>query len=445
MKRLLIADDVATNLRLVTEVLKGEYEVATAKSGEQALHIIGTFNPDIILLDIGMPKMDGYSVMDKLKANPATANIPVIFLTGDTSKEAEAKALNSGAMDFIRKPFEPMILKSRIEKALNIANMCNDLEESSRKDSLTGLWNRIYLEDYFSEIPQNETGYLCMLDLDNFKGVNDTYGHVIGDQTLIIFAEVLKELSDPTDIICRLGGDEFMIYRKGIENREKLRAVSRKVIAKIENKINELLDSTKTNGVGVSVSIGISQYPEDGKNFTELYQAADKALYFVKQNGKRGYHFFQDDCKTLADISREIAQIDMEQLKLLINEKGNEHGAYEVEYEGFKKIYHFINRCVNRTGQNVQVVLFTLNLKEGYEDDSMIAQSIGSLEHDISGLLRKADVATQYSRNQYVVILMDTTKENGMIAVNRVLEDFSKKELSKYVDIIYDIQDVESK
>lgn len=442
MKRLLIADDVATNLRLVSEVLKGQYEVATAKSGEQALHIIDTFEPDIILLDIGMPKMDGYSVMERLKANPATANIPVIFLTGDTSKEAEAKALSSGAMDYIRKPFEPMILKSRIEKALNIADIRNDLEESSRRDPLTGLWNRAYIEEYFGSASEDEKGYLMMLDLDNFKGINDTYGHVIGDRSLELFAEVLSSISDSTDIACRIGGDEFMLYRKGEHDRENIRDLAKKIIVAAELKINSMLDETGKSEEGVSVSIGIAQYPEDGAEFTEIYSAADKALYFVKQNGKRGYHFFQDDCRTLAEINREIAQIDMQQLKLLIEEQSEEAGAYQVEYEGFKKIYHFVNRCAIRNGQNVQIVLFTLSLKEGHEDDAVISESIGMLEADISGLLRRADVATQYSKNQYVVILMDTNKENGMIAVNRVLDDFANKEISKYVDISYDIQDI---
>ena len=440
MKKLLIVDDVATNLRLVTELLKGEYEVIAAKSGEQALHIVTTRKPDIILLDIGMPKMDGYAVMEKLRTDPTTVNIPVIFLTGDTSKEAEARALQCGAMDFIRKPFEPMILKSRIEKALTIASMRNDLEATSKKDALTGLWNRSYLEEVLENLKEDDKGFLFMLDLDNFKGLNDTFGHIAGDDALTKFSTTLLSLTDDDDIVCRLGGDEFIIYRRNTDDREAIRVLARNIIAEVEYNINESL--TDEMEKQVSVSVGISQYPEDGHTFLELYNAADKALYYVKQNGKRGYHFYQDDCRTLAEITKESSLIDMQQLRKLISENGSGGGAYQVEYEGFKRIYRFVNRFAERTGQNVQIVLFTLTLKEGESDDTLISKSIDILEHHISGLLRRADVATQYSSNQYVVILMDTTEQNGMIAVRRVMDDFQKSGLGDNINIDYAIQDI---
>ena len=440
MKKIMMVDDVSTNLRLVSEVLKGQYEVHSARSGEQALAMMANDIPDLVLLDIGMPRMDGYAVMERMASNSRMANIPVIILTGDTTREAEAKALKMGAIDFIRKPFEPVILKARIEKALSLSEIKTDLENSSKKDVLTGLWNRIYVEEYFDRKPDGITGSLMMLDLDNFKALNDTYGHVVGDKSLVAFGNTIIENTNNSDIVARIGGDEFLIIRPGVYSRDELRAFCRELIASVEIHISEVVGDILEQSV--TVSIGISQFPEDGASFLELYNAADKALYFVKQNGKRGYHFYQDDCRTLAEMTRENNLIDMEQLKLLINESNFERGAYQVEYEGFTRIFRFVSRCVERTGQNVQVVLFTLKLNEGCNNHQYVTEAMELLENNIAGLLRRADVATRFSVTQFGVILMDANKDNGMIAVNRVLNSFDESGISKYVNLSYEIQDI---
>jgi len=440
MKKILMVDDVATNLRLVTEVLKGQYEVMAARSGEQALQMIKVDKPDFILLDIGMPKMDGYAVMDILKSDKATAKIPVIILTGDTTMDAEVRALEIGAVDFIRKPFEPMVLKARIERALSVVDMRINLETTSKKDPLTGLWNRIYVEEYFERLDENVTGSIMMLDLDNFKGLNDTYGHVVGDKALISFGNTIIEKTSENDIVSRIGGDEFIIIRPGKTDREELRVFCRDLIAGAELHIAKLIGDVIEKPV--TVSIGISQFPDDGTEFMDLYNCSDKALYYVKQNGKRGFHFYQDDCHSLADMARENSLIDIEQLKMLIGENNAERGAYQVEYQGFARIYRFVARCVERTGQNVQVVLFTLSLKDESDDPEQLTIAMTELENDIAGLLRRADVATRFTATQFGVILMDATKDNGMIAVNRVLDKFEKLGLSEHINIEYEIQDI---
>lgn len=440
MDKILMVDDVSTNLRLVTEVLKSFYEVRSARSGEQALKLMHTDKPDLVLLDIGMPRMDGYSVMELMADDPALADIPVIILTGDTTREAEAKALSMGAVDFIRKPFEPVVLKARIDRALSMAAVRTDLEQSSKKDYLTGLWNRIYIEEYFDRKPEAVTGSIMMLDLDNFKALNDSYGHVVGDKSLIAFSNTIIEHTNKSDIVARIGGDEFIIVRPDIYSRDELREFCRDLIASVEIHISEIVGDILEQSV--TVSIGIAQFPEDGNDFLTLYNAADKALYYVKQNGKRGYHFYQDDCRTLAEITREDNLINMTQLKLLINEENRERGAYQVEYEGFTRIYRFVNRCVERTGQNVQVVLFTLSLKPGEKNQQYITSAMEMLENNISGLLRRADVATRFSITQFGVILMDANKDNGMIAVNRVLNNFEENGISEHVDLNYEIQDI---
>lgn len=441
MKRVLIADDVATNLRLVSEILKNDYEIITAKSGEQALHVVSVQKPDVIILDIGMPKMDGYAVMEKLRANPETESIPVIFLTAETSKEAEAKAFDIGAIDYIRKPFEPVILKSRLERVLKILDERENLENNSKKDSLTGLWNRAYLEEYFQTKKSDEQGYLLMLDLDNFKNLNDTFGHIAGDNALAAFADAMLRLTSKDDILCRIGGDEFVIVIKGNQDKEDIIKLAKELIAGVEISINANIDRECDNVV--SVSIGIVRFPADGADFAELYNHADKALYFVKQNGRHGYYFYQDDYRTLSDYKNEYSQIDMEQLKNLISETNLQGGAYHVEYEGFKRIYRYINRFAERTHQNVQIVLFSLESRNQDEvEEELLDNAMFVLDEHIVSLLRRADAATRFSKTQFVVILMDTTMDNGMIAVNRVLDCFAKSEASDYFELKYEIQNI---
>ena len=146
-KHILIVDDVTTNLKCAAEVLQDQYKLSMAKSGAQAINFLQKAKPDLILLDIRMPEMDGYQTLEIIKSNPETANIPVVFLTVDDQRESEIKGLKMGAMDFILKPFEPGVMLSRIDKILQIEDLRKNLSISARKDALTGLWNRKHIED----------------------------------------------------------------------------------------------------------------------------------------------------------------------------------------------------------------------------------------------------------------------------------------------------------
>ena len=138
MKHILMVDDVATNLKLVAEVLGEHYRLSMARSGEQALGLLKKAKPDLILLDINMPDISGYQMMERIKAKDETKDIPVIFLTADTDRESEIKGLNMGATDFIRKPFDPKEIRSRICRALQRRENGNDLEPAAGKNALTG-------------------------------------------------------------------------------------------------------------------------------------------------------------------------------------------------------------------------------------------------------------------------------------------------------------------
>ena len=424
MKHILIVDDVTTNLKCAAEVLKDTYDVTTAKSGKAALQILREIQPDLIMLDVNMPEMNGFEVMERIKEDPVTRDIPVIFLTAEADKENEVTGLKMGAMDFIKKPFEPDIMRSRIEKILQMTEQTKELQNIAGRDSLTNLLNRRCFEKILDQPEEGkENGFFLLLDLDNFKQVNDTFGHVIGDQVLIKFARVMEEEASPEDAICRIGGDEFAIFIPGPYEKSKIKSIARRMIAGIEFEVNDLL--LDTCDFKLSVSIGIAEKPEDGSHFAELYAAADKALYYVKQNGKRGCYFYHTEEGKEKELDEDNNLIDLLQLQRLIQEKSEQSGAYRVEYDGFKRIYHFVSRCMERKSQDVQLVLFTIQEQEHIEGENE-KPPIEILEEAVSKSLRRGDVATRCGNTQYVAILMNASEENGTLVVKRIQKKFSE-------------------
>ena len=241
--------------------------------------------------------------------------------------------------------------------------------------------------------------------------------------------------------MCRLGGDEFAIYIPKQYEKETLKKIVRRLIAVIEFEVNELL--TESCGFKVSVSIGIAEKPEDGSSFRELYSAADKALYYVKQNGKRGFHFFRDTQQRIEESEKENKLINLIQLQRLIQEKGHDSGAYRVEYDGFKRIYHFVSRCKERKSQDIQLLLFTV---KDISDNEIVSEradkGIKSLEEAVSQSLRRGDVATRCGNVQYVAILVNASFENGTIVAHRIQQKFDELLQDNTMTLTYEMQSV---
>lgn len=448
MKRILVVDDNKMNCVTVRHALGKEYEVITVNSGKEALIFLEKEAVDLILLDIEMPEMSGKEVAQKLNEHEEWRNIPFVFLTADTDPRTEVECLNFGADDFITKPFVPLVISKRVSRILEVYELRASLEKQLAKksqqvetvtlksytDALTGLHNRDYLEKTMQELLGNgQTGTLFMIDLDNFKKMNDTYGHIVGDKVLQYFAEVLKEYARKEDIVCRLAGDEFVTFYPELKKKSTIAKKAKKIV-------RTFADIMGAHGYGgiVSVSIGIV-IAQEGEEFISLYNKADKALYSVKNNGKNAYRFYDDHNTGEQEIS---TLVDLQHVSNMIEQGLTEKkGAYQLAYDEFKNVYDFISRCVARKNQDVQVVLFTMDLINTQTDTSM--EVIMQLwEHSLESSLRFVDTGTRYSSSQYIAIFLDADYENGKIVAERVIEKFfeSNTQLRTEVKVTYDIQ-----
>lgn len=423
MKKILIVDDDKMNCILAKHALIQEYELAMAYSGTEALDYLEGELPDLILMDIEMPEMDGKEAVKRIKEKDEWMTIPIVFLTADSNPMTEAECLSFGADDFITKPFVPDVMRSRVGKILDANERRKDLEtqleqntKKSLTDALTDLNNRPFLEKKLGElINDDRSGTLFMIDLDNFKKMNDTYGHMVGDEVLKTFAEVLKMFARKDDILCRLGGDEFVTFYTDLTDREIVAQKATDIIRVFSDKMGAM-------GYGgiVSVSIGI-KITLGEESFEELYDRADKTLYLVKNGGKNAYRIYDENTDESTDkISQINTNATLERIhNMMLQDMVENKGAFHVEYNEFKKMYDFAMRCVIRSRRKVQIVLFTIEAPEEAQEKvmDMFIQSVISS-------LRNVDTGTQYSSTQYVLIIMDADLADGREVAGRVIGRF---------------------
>lgn len=449
MKSILIVDDDSINCLLAKHALAQEYKAIAVKSGKEALAFLEKTIPDLILMDIEMPEMNGKEVVRQIKACEKWSAIPIVFLTADVNPMTEAECLQCGAEDYITKPFVPDVMKSRVAKILESHELRKDLELELEKktlksltDALTGLNNRDYLEKELTRLLENgHSGTLFMTDLDNFKSMNDTYGHMVGDEVLIKFAEALKYYSCEKDIVCRLGGDEFVAFFTDLTDK----AVMSEKAAGVIKLFAEKMGAIGYAGI-VSVSIGAKITTGD-ETFQELYSKADETLYFVKENGKNAYHFY-DDLKNGVDIklSEINTTADLDDIhRMMLDSQDENKGAFHVEYEEFKIIYDFALRCVTRNNQKVQTLLFTLDYSNVAQTGVTRESVMDILRDTVVSSLRTVDTGTKYSNSQYIVLLMDADSENGSLVAERVINKFYQNDsvVASGVKASFDIQTLE--
>ena len=288
-KRLLIVDDEKMNIIHLAQSLKSNYEILVAPNGASALEIAEKQIPDLILLDIVMPDMNGFEVLTKLKNSPTTINIPVIFITGLDNAEDEEKGLLLGAVDYIAKPFHKSVVRARINTQLKMSDYIHTIEKLCMMDALTGLSNRrgfddrINLEWGRAHREQTPLG-LIMIDIDFFKKYNDTYGHPQGDVLLKAVAGVLRNtLNRSSDFASRWGGEEFAVLLPDTDIKGTYN-IAEQIRMNIKNTRVQFADGTDTSA---TVSLGIvSMIPCEGDSIENFVNHVDKLLYLAKKSGR---------------------------------------------------------------------------------------------------------------------------------------------------------------
>jgi diguanylate cyclase (GGDEF)-like protein len=330
---ILVVDDIADNLQILESTLsKQGYQVRCAKNGSMALRGAETILPDLILLDIKMPDLDGYQVCQKLKANKYTRDIPIIFLSALDDVLDKVKAFEVGGVDYISKPIQVKEVLARVKNQISlqlayakISELNQDLERRVHQrtielntavlklrqeinerqrvqqqlvydalhDSLTGLPNRSLLieriESTIAHAKQNP-GYrygLLFIDLDRFKVINDSLGHFTGDRLLIAVSKLLQECVRENDLVARLGGDEFVILLDGVKQLQDATIICDRIRQQLRSPFK-----LRGQSIFTSASIGIVYSSTEYDNASDLMRDADIAMYRAKDNGKGCYAIF---------------------------------------------------------------------------------------------------------------------------------------------------------
>jgi len=285
LQKILIIDDSKPIHALLQARLNSEpVELHFASDGEAGFARAIELSPDLILLDIDMPRPDGFEVCRRLKDEPRTMQIPIVFLTGDTSTEQKIKGLELGATDYITKPFEPAELRARIRATLRTKYLMDLLSRKALIDGLTGLGNRISFESRLNgELATSRTNgkpFSClMVDMDRFKQINDQYGHLFGDEVLRGTGEILLNCCRGDDVACRYGGEEFVILACNTTAEQAIRLAER-----IRSRVEDHSFVFKGTRVPVTCSIGVADLckaPPPG-----VVELADQALYQAKHAGR---------------------------------------------------------------------------------------------------------------------------------------------------------------
>ncbi len=672
-KHIYIVDDSKTILKHAEGVLIGSYKISLFQSGQTALEQMHRDIPDLILLDINMPDMDGYTVFRRMKDSTLLCKIPVIFLTADTKQESEIMGLEMGAMDYITKPFSPLVMQSRISRILELEDLRKHLEQLVREqteetqkifiqaittityavdakdrytkghsvrvaqyclaiakklswskqdclnlyytallhdigkigipdsilnkpvkltdeeyrlvrnhpimganilrpitmvpqicdgakyhherydgkgypyglkgndipyiariigiadayDAITS--NRIYekaqVTDYavselekgrgtqfdpyltdvmlevikdgfsFTDTPEFEfeqeqsegtetdsfiievckktetdvhkaddldflTGFpirksfelsvntyldnplnrgtMFLMDVDNFLHVNKNYGHIAGDHIICRLADIIRSNIETSAYMCRISGDEFAVFYQEERTEEWIRDVAQTILTDFQEAVSEI----DTDHI-LSVSIGISYTKNPLERCRDLLQQCDKALYYVKNNGKNSYQILQRDSDAFTESQNQGFQIDIAHLKSRLMEETPAFGAYSVDYGNFEKIYRLIARSLSRNKKDAQIILFSITENiHGTMDISDLNEAMNALERCIIGSLRKGDVTSRYSSSQQVVIMIDSNQENGHMIAERIISNYSRMYDNYNIDLVYNIEQI---
>jgi diguanylate cyclase (GGDEF)-like protein len=288
--RILLVDDDAMSARLLAEICGDAYETLIATDGEQALELALREHPDLVLLDIMLPGIDGFEVCSRLKAIPATAELPVIFITGIGDRSAEMRGLELGAVDYVTKPINPGVVRMRVRNQVELKRARDILAQRAMTDALTGIANRRCFDETllreYARLSRYEAELsLVICDIDNFKAYNDAHGHLSGDSCLCSIAGAIRSiLLRPADLAARFGGEEFvcLLPDTGMQGAAEVAERAQVAIATLA-----IAHGYSAVAGHVTASFGHATVRcRPGGSAQALLAAADAQLYLAKSRGR---------------------------------------------------------------------------------------------------------------------------------------------------------------
>ena len=307
--RILVVDDHPDNVEIINARLSSRgFEIETASNGQEALDKVRADPPQLILLDVMMPVMDGYEVSRRIKTDAALPYIPIILVTARDSTQDKVEGLDAGADDYLTKPINFPELEARVRSMLRIKRLQDELDEKNRElehanqelelanrrlrklsitDGLTDLFNHRHIhellhEEFERSRRSGEPLAVAMMDLDRFKQVNDTYGHPTGDVILYETAQLLRETSREIDMLGRYGGEEFMAILPGTDE-----AAAAHFAERLRRRVEEHVYRDEATEVRMTTSCGVASFPSAGAATPDdLVKVADEALYLAKTSGR---------------------------------------------------------------------------------------------------------------------------------------------------------------
>ncbi|MBQ3789627.1 MAG: response regulator [Lachnospiraceae bacterium] len=438
MDKILIVDDEKLILTVATNILKNHYEVICAESAAEGIRLYEEKQPDLVLTDLNMPVMSGLKMMEELSRR-TEMQIPVIYMTGDDDATAETEVFNQGAEDFIRKPFRADVLLHRIEKVLTNRERIKELTKESSTDGLTGFLNKTHVERKLAETCRYETGVLAILDMDDFKLVNDIYGHETGDQIIVAFAKFLKEHTRGTDIVGRVGGDEFLVFFTGVTNEDAVDSVIWRINQQLSKAAADILGAEANLPLGVSA--GAIMVPKYGTDYPDLLQKADRALYYSKQNGKHSCTLYSED----GAIDFSAAGIeDLKKLSMILGERNIANRALWLGQNAFGYIYRYMIRYMHRYQNTAYKVLFTIVFMSPDIDRSEFSQITEHLGNILRNTLRNSDIMMQSAPNQFFLLLPGVGESDIQKVIDRTVSAWDDSVYHEQAQIFYEYEMIDS-
>ena len=286
-------------------------------------------------------------------------------------------------------------------------------QSADDEDVTTGLLSRTAGEQLIARAMQEDSGCFIFFDVDNLKKINDTNGHKSGDKVLRLMGKTMRNQFNPK-LCCRLGGDEFIVFMPNVTKDEAEKAVQ---------KVSDDFCKEKNCEADISVaslSAGLVMCtPND--TYVDVYNRADKALYFVKQNGKEGYSFYNSD----SDSTRNLS-VDINKLVRSIKTSGSYEGAMDVEYRQFTKLFEYVANLEKRYEHSFKLIMIAIDVGEAQTTTEEIERAMLCMEQSIRQTIRNVDIVTRYSQEQFLAILLEADQEGVKVVIDRIFAGYYK-------------------